>query len=480
MPPWGRPPGAGGARLGRNGLPYGARLQELQDSDEDDFAAMGVRGQGGVFLDPMVRKGATRRAISDDALYYDGIDTRWDPRGEIDHDNLAYEDDYYGVRLSADDDELLVQRAIDRIRIARARGQPNVNLSHEELEALARPRLQQISNSADPAPARPSSKGRSSSSSNSTNTGIRSKKSNARLSFFSSSPRSSRPRSGKSDSKRRNSSAHDSELPPTAPPPGFRIPGAGAAPLGYASRPPSRPDSRSASGGYDAALRDYVRPNSRDSIGLTPAEEAEYLTRRANRSRSGSGAAPSYSQPPYPTYAFERERGRPGDADPFLYQTGGPPPGLYAGSSASSSPSSQRRTMSSHNSDGFSYTAVPRRVPVPTGAALTAGSSRLAAVAGLGQGSASDPALGYRSTSGYRGRDLEVEVEYEPLGTSGSSGESDGAQQGVRIGGAEFDAGAGVRDRVRELEREANASGRSGSGSGSGSGNGRRRKGKRK
>ncbi|GME52006.1 hypothetical protein GTA08_BOTSDO02838 [Neofusicoccum parvum] len=324
---------------------------------------------------------------------------------------MGYEDDYYGARLNPDDDELLVQRALDRIRVARSRGQPNVNLSHEELDALARPRLQQFSKSSDPAPARPSSKGRSSNN-NSASSSTRSKKSNSRPSLFSSSPRSSRARSGKPDSKRRNSSAHDSEAPPAAPPPGFRIPGAGATPLGYASHPSSRPDSRSAGGPYpaiagrergdsfyDAAFRDYVRPSSRDSIGLTPAEEAEYLARRANRSRSGS-SAPGYSQPPYPTYPFERERGRPGDADPFMYQTGGPPPAVYAGSSASSSPSSQRRAVSGsaagvpHGGEGF-YTAIPRRVPVPMSAVPAAGGPRLAGAAGLGQGSISDPALDY-------------------------------------------------------------------------------------
>lgn len=464
---------------------------------------MGVRGQGGVFLDPIMQKGGARRAISDDALYYDGIDTAWDSRRGLDYDNhayaAAYEDDYYGVKLNPDEEELLVQRALDRIRIARSRGQPNVNLSHEELDALARPRLQQFSRPSDPAaPARPSSKGRTgNSNSASASSSSRSKKSTSRPSIFSSSPRSSRTRSGKSDSKRRNSPAHDFEASSAAPPPGFRIPGAGAAPLGYASHPSSRPDSRSASGAYpsvagrergdsfiDPAFRDYVRPSSRDSIGLTPAEEVEYLARRANRSRSGSSAA-GFSQPPYPTYAYERERGRPGDADPFLYQTAGPP-GLHAGSSASSSPSSQRRAMSGSSAgvppggEGFPYTAIPRRVPVPSGAVPAAGGSRLGNMAGLGRGSISDPALDYNILNYQSGRDLEVEVEYDQPSPSGSSGESDGAQQGVKIGAAEFDPRAGVRDRVKELEREANASGRSGSGSGSGSGNGRRRKGKRR
>ncbi|EKG14924.1 hypothetical protein MPH_07824 [Macrophomina phaseolina MS6] len=446
-----------------------------------------------------MRKGGTRRAISDDALYYDGIDTTWDSRGAFDHDNHtyapAYGDDYYVARLNPDEEELLVQRALDRIRIARSRGQPNVNLSHEELGALARPRLQQFSKASDPAPARPSSKGRSSNNT-SASSSTRSKKSSSRPSLFSSSPRSSRNRPGKSDSKRRNSPAHDLDVPSAAPPPGFRIPGAGAAPLGYTSRPSSRPESRGASGVYplnpgrergdsfiDPAFRDYVQPSSRDSYGLTQAEEAEYLARRANRSRSGSSAA-GFPQPPYPTHMYERERGRPSDADPFMYQTGGPPPGLYAGSSASSSPNSQRRAMgiastgASPSSDGFSYTAMPRRVPVPSSSVPAVGGSRLGGIPGLGRGSISDPALDHRAFNGQNARDFEVEVEYDIPSPSGSSGDSDGAQQGVRIGAADFCARTGVRDRVKELEREANTSGRSGSGNGSG--HGRKRKDKRR
>ncbi|KAK7734322.1 hypothetical protein SLS57_000014 [Botryosphaeria dothidea] len=53
----------------------------------------------------------------------------WDSRRGLDYDNhayaAAYEDDYYGVKLNPDEEELLVQRALDRIRIARSRGQPN-------------------------------------------------------------------------------------------------------------------------------------------------------------------------------------------------------------------------------------------------------------------------------------------------------------------------------------------------------------------
>ncbi|KAB2574398.1 hypothetical protein BFW01_g77 [Lasiodiplodia theobromae] len=486
--------------MGRNGIPYGARLQELGDSDEDEFSAGGLRGQGGVFLDPMVQKGGPGRAASSDALYYDGIDPRWNARGGIDYDNAVYrpafEDDYYGVRLNPDEEELLVQRALDRIRIARSRGQPNVNLSHEELEALARPHIQQSPKPPDLASARPSSKGRPSSSSNN-NSSTRSKKSSSRPSLFSSSPRSSRPRSGKSDSNRRNSSAHESEASSAAPP-GLRIPGAGAAPLGYASHPTPHPGSRSASGAYhataigrewadpfyDPATRDYARPSSRDSIGLTPAEEAEYLARRANRSRSGSSAPGYPPPPPYPTYGFERERGRPSDADPFMYQTGGPPPGLYARSSASSSPSSQRRAVFGSSvalppaGEGVAYTAVPRRVPVPPGAVSAASSSRLNDLAGLGHASISDPTLGYKARGGQRNRPLEVEVEYDPPSASGSSGESDGVHQGVRIHDANLGPRIGVGGRAKELEREANATGRSGSGSGNGSG--RKRKGKRR
>ncbi|KAF2142168.1 uncharacterized protein K452DRAFT_298157 [Aplosporella prunicola CBS 121167] len=230
------------------------------------------------------------RSISDDALFYES-DPRWDPRAGMgmEHEDSAYgegygyEDDHYTGRGGAvlpagqeDADELLVRRALERVRNARSRGQQNVSLTTDEIEALTRPRLQQQSDSLLARAFPPARTGSSSSSS---------------------------ARTKKNSRTTKTRSPHSSNSDASPAPPGFLLPGTGSyAPLGYSSSP-SRPGSgsRSASTSISSsrAEHDYDMPgafsrhsslSAADSAELlTPADVFAYQVGGAQHRRGGSG-----------------------------------------------------------------------------------------------------------------------------------------------------------------------------------------------
>ncbi|KAI9728988.1 MAG: hypothetical protein M1828_000073 [Chrysothrix sp. TS-e1954] len=146
MPPWGRPPRGLNARSrrewerqARDWEEYG-RFEELDSEDEEEEAD--VR--------PRIRPKPSGRFRGDE-LRFHGYDIGQARRGppQRDVDELAeldegYEDDYdggggYQAELREKEEEL-AERALRRIRRARMRGETDVDLTREELDALERRR----------------------------------------------------------------------------------------------------------------------------------------------------------------------------------------------------------------------------------------------------------------------------------------------------------------------------------------------------
>ncbi|KAK8185848.1 hypothetical protein BC567DRAFT_2616 [Phyllosticta citribraziliensis] len=382
--------------------------------------------------------GMGQASLSDEYLLGKGINSR--PR--FPEDRFAYEDDYYQddyhgrgggseQYLDPDDEEYLFQRALDRVRVARARGQPDVSLTHEELEILTRPRSRQLPPAlADPSSARPSSGGSSS----------RPTKKASRAPLLAPDSRNTNQRHNLDFSPSDSSS-------PSPGPPGFIVPGGGAAPLGY-STGTSRANYRSVSDQSQGVRSRSSKeshftpspPNTIDRNRNVPgspiydvpgsfADEASYRaeSRASSYDSQNSGTGPDMAEPddyphprlpprqvhsstpPYPIHPSERPPPMP--LDPFAYQTGGP---TYP-----------------YPSGGVAYARVPRRVPV--------GRREGASYATNAAASFSDPSLvhGYAQGDGLarmyeyggirsagRNQD-EVRVEYEqnaddPAGRSGS------------------------------------------------------------
>ncbi|KAL4812241.1 hypothetical protein BDW67DRAFT_129599 [Aspergillus spinulosporus] len=149
MPQWGRPPGAHlGRQSGRRGgqLVDGAtRVEEPSGEAEGQFGSRsnrldtrqlaGLRGKGDIL----------RSSVLDQ-------DNGQGPFDGADYD--IYEDSNktvaYAVQLALKDNEdWLVERALERIRRAHSEGHKNVTLSNREIEALERRRLQAAPDSAE-------------------------------------------------------------------------------------------------------------------------------------------------------------------------------------------------------------------------------------------------------------------------------------------------------------------------------------------
>ncbi|KAL6250513.1 hypothetical protein RBB50_002815 [Rhinocladiella similis] len=147
MPPWGRPPPGGRARRTNDRLwelrqrqwDYDARVEEL---DTDDDYSQGV--------------GLDQERFHSDELRFTGIDLGGDDvrrrRSGVAHDDdftpSDDEEEYdYPTGIARrqdvqtmyrDKEDMLVQRALDRIARARALGKPNVKLTRAEIDALER------------------------------------------------------------------------------------------------------------------------------------------------------------------------------------------------------------------------------------------------------------------------------------------------------------------------------------------------------
>jgi hypothetical protein len=412
MPRWGRPPGgsSGVGRYYEGGQNDVHRFQELGSDDEKD----------GVVLDQAFQPALNGKSINPDELYFNDMDIRaWEGRasalGEAtyqqDHDYQQRHDDYLGNMgnnfNSAEYEEILFRRVLDKIRISRASGNPNVDLSPEELHAYdsrlrgprttaVRPELQSQSSGASyPNDAASVTRDDATSKHGSSS---RSKKSQQRNSIFGSKSKE------KASSRKRTSTMSTTDS--HAPPPGFVIPGPDGQPM-YApinayqgnldrEREPLRPPSRSASDTSHHMPSPSHASFSRDMLGAYPESEVNY--RPATPPRQGR-AIPSRQA----AYEADRSHGSrtrsssiqsaglvPFPVEPYQYHNFSP---------ASSSPTSPQpqytRSVSSAVSEA-SYTSVPRRVPVPAPASVSL--QRAAPIAGS-HASQSDPALIVQSSS---------------------------------------------------------------------------------
>lgn len=377
------------------------RFQDLASDDE----------KNGVILDPAYQPALNGKNINPDELYFNDMDIRaWEGRASaLAEATYGQENGYQEDREwrfdSAEHEEMLFRRVLDKIRIARAAGNADVSLSPEELHAyqsrLYGPRA--------PA-ARPQAQSRHSSTSTPTDgasavsvtgdgkygtSSSRSKKSEKRNSIFSS--KSKKEKQPSSRTRTTTMSTVDNH----ALPPGFVVPGPDGEPMytpinayqGSLAREhePLRPASRSAS---DISRHDVSTPSvvtTRDMLGAYPESVYDYqpaTPRHQGQTISPRQAAFEPDIPPISrtrSSSIQSSRLVPFPVEPYQYHTFSP-----ASSSSPTSPQPQYSRRVSSNVSEASYASIPRRVPVP--APAPAPLQRAAAVE-IGQGKQSDPAL---------------------------------------------------------------------------------------
>jgi len=327
-----------------------------------------------------------KQLLNKDDLYFNDMDIRaWERRtaalgGAPNRNDRSYQEDegYYddsGELMSAAEyEEVLFQRVLDKIRLARAADVPDVQLTPEELDAYqsklhgtkapaARPprssRSSPLNDTMSVANTSTTSKKGSSSS--------RSKKEQQRSSLFASKPKREKP----SSRKRAPSNVT------SAPPPGFMIPGPDGqlvytpinAYQGDMARDPvmpPHPTARTGSGSEQPPVpaRYFLSDMPGAFPGAlptsphlyrptTPLQETHPSPRDLNPAYDGLGIGTRPSEPS--SKSFAKLRTTP--VEPYQYHT------FSSSSSNQSSPKLKyaRRVSSAESS----YTAVPRRVPVP-------------------------------------------------------------------------------------------------------------------
>ncbi|KAF1838709.1 hypothetical protein BDW02DRAFT_488487 [Decorospora gaudefroyi] len=309
------------------------------------------------------------------------------------------------IMTLAEYEELLFRRVLDKIRIARAAGSADVQLSPEELDAYQSRMYGTRAPAARPQPqSRPSSASipndaASIVSVNATTkagSSSRSKKSQQRSSLFSSKPKKEKPSSRKQTSNMPLAESH-------APPPGFVVPGPDGQPMyapinayqGSLFREPDHlhPDSRSAS---DTSHHNPSPPRvspPRDMLGAFPGSEYAYRPStppRQGRPVSARQAAYERDLPPVSrtrSSSIQSARLIPFPVEPYQYHAFSPP----SSSSPTSPPPQYARRVSTAPSEA-SYTSMPRRVPVPVPAPAPVPLQRTTTGLGI-QGGRSDPVL---------------------------------------------------------------------------------------
>jgi hypothetical protein len=326
MPPWGRPPPGRRERerWERERLLYddAMRFQEL-DSEEES-AAYGNHGvPASVFKQ-------SNRSVSDELFFNDGA-SRY-PRQSYSDEHLAYGDRYESPETESgeeetdgrrpsqtlvrrDSDQMIAQRALDRIDKAKAKGKNSVNLTHEEIEALNKRYARPSSDSPERnrrGSGDKAGKGRSPSGKD----GAWTRKRNSRRSSIiapSTSTALAPTKPKAKDGRKKQALPQDDAFQQM--PPGFMTMGPGGVPvytpMGYYNAPPP-PGRRTASDGTR-----YSPPRSGDSSRSTSAssrrgqpvyDNPAYPTRGNTGGRPTSQYAepeywpPQYSQPPYPPY----------------------------------------------------------------------------------------------------------------------------------------------------------------------------------
>ncbi|XPS79137.1 hypothetical protein M3J07_011141 [Ascochyta lentis] len=324
-----------------------------------------------------------RQLLSKDDLYFNDMDIRaWERRtaalGGAPTRNAhgypeeeGYYDDSGEVMSAAEYEEVLFQRVLDKIRLARAADMPDVQLTPEELDAYqsklhgTRAPAARSPQSPRPLPlddtmsvAHSSAAGKKGSSS------ARSKKEPQRSSLFAS-----KSKKDKISSRKRASS---NAAP--APPPGFMIPG-----------PDGQPVYTPINAYQGSLARDPVTPPQPAPPAASNSEQPPMPVRTTLREVPGAfpGALPTSPHLYRPTTPLLEVHPSPRDLEPDLdglgiknqssskqtskRKTTPVEPYQYHNFSSSSStqsspkPKYTRRVSSAESS----YTAVPRRVPVP-------------------------------------------------------------------------------------------------------------------
>lgn len=315
----------------------------------------------------------------------------WERRAEaLDGDQAPYsgyqdEQDYYdetGELISADVyEEMLFRRVLDKIRIARAAGDADVQLSPEELDAYQSKLHGARSPTTCPQPtSRPSSTSLNNdtasvvsahTTSRHGHSASRSKKSEKRTSLFGSKPKKEKERS----SHRKRASIASSEVSQASP--GFVIPGPDGQPI-------------------FAPINAYQGSLARDAVPApAPASTPTYQSStppRASPPRGVLGAFPGSEhayQPVIPQPVIPTRNGRPLSARQIAYEREHPPdfhtrsPSVHStrtipfpvelyqyqsfspNSASPTSPQPHYAPRVSSSQSEASYTSMPRRVPVP-------------------------------------------------------------------------------------------------------------------
>jgi hypothetical protein len=500
MPSWGRPPGGRGVGKYMEEVEDVYRFQEVDSEDE----------KGGVLLDAGYQRDSNgKQSINPDELYFNGMDLREWERRTADLDGLAYGDEFgypeeEGYYEDAGDlamaiteyEDLLFQRVLDKIRMARATGDPDVQLSPEELEIYqarlsgqrvpaARPQppsprhvsapIVSSSTSTAVAPA-PSTVGASGSGS------TRAKKSSRRTSLFGSRRPKDKDKEKSSTRTRAPSMSSEAINPP--PPPGFVVPGPNGQPAfaplnayhGHRAqdsrvRPPVSPprrSSRSASASGDRLSTgkvslplDTTRPmrpartpprisSPKDMPGTFPSDTSQIYRAATPQQHSRPASSSSRqstqdnidprnpsSNRPHSSSSQQTTKLVPLAMPEYKHHTAEPFQYQVAGHLATSQfqPPYTRR-VSSGSAVG-SYTSMPRRVPVPV--------QRAPGINGV-HGSYSDPAVLQRAevSDVDEDEDADVVVDVVP-----STDDKSYKVQTSKSTGKEGSSGGSVREGER-------------------------------
>ena len=403
MPHWGRPPG-GATGVGRYFEGVEDDVHRFQELDTDDE-------KNGVLLDRGFQQVSNNNNINPDELYFSDMDiSAWERRASAfdggaygaDHgyeeEDEGYYDDTGEIMTHAEYEEMLFRRVLDKIRVARAAGHADVQLSPDEVEAYQA----KVHGARAPA-ARPQPKPRPSStlvgndaasvitiskSGNTASGSSRSKKSQQRTSLFGTKPKKEKP-----SGRKRTSTAMSAS---SQVPPGFVYPGPDGQPVyapinayqgsllrdvGHAPRPASRSAS-------DSSHQTPTPPRAtppREVLGAFPGSEHAYRPATPPRQgRSMSSRQPMQGQEARTrSSSIQSARLIPFPIEPYQYHA-------FSPASSPTSPQPQYARRVSSGPSEASYTTMPRRVPVPPPAPVPL--QRTVPVTGV-QGSHSDPTL---------------------------------------------------------------------------------------
>ncbi|KAH7355845.1 hypothetical protein BKA66DRAFT_429458 [Pyrenochaeta sp. MPI-SDFR-AT-0127] len=296
-----------------------------------------------------------------------------------DHDNQdedeGYFDDTGEVMTHAEYEEVLFRRVIDKIRIARAAGNADVELSPEELDAyqsklhgtkVPAARLQSQYRHSDASIVNDAASVMTSSRSGNAASGNSRAKKSQRTSFFGSKPKKEKPSSRKRTSTASSVSSHV--------PPGFVVPGPDGQPVytpinayqGNQARDPGHPSQSMSQSALHTSHQTPTPPRvtpAREILGAFPGSEHTYRPATPPRQgRQASSRQPSqgHEQPPVSrtrSSSIQSARFIPFPIEPYQYHT-------FSPSSSPTSPQPQYARRVSSGPSEASYTAMPRRVPI--------------------------------------------------------------------------------------------------------------------